>query len=250
MGHGLSVQGSYTYSKNLDSSSGTTIGDPYVNSISSSLYYWDPKLRYGLSDTNITHNLVLSYTYLLPTLSSAPFLVKAVAGGWQTGGILTIQTGQPFTPLISGDAIGENNTDAISYPDRLGGPGCQSLVTGDINNYVKVECFAPTKPVVFQGTNWLTGGNAGRNIIPGPGLGTFDISLFKNNYIKKISESFNAQFRFEAFNVLNRPNFLAPVEQGQNALFDSTGALSDGAGAIDLTTTTSRQLQVALKLIW
>jgi len=250
MGHGLSFQGSYTYSKNLDSSSGTTIGDPYVNSISSSLYYWDPKLRYGLSDTNITHNLVLSYTYLLPTLSSAPFLVKAVAGGWQTGGILTIQTGQPFTPLISGDAIGENNTDAISYPDRLGGPGCQSLVTGDINNYVKVECFAPTKPVVFQGTNWLTGGNAGRNIIPGPGLRSFDVSLFKNNYIKKISESFNAQFRFEAFNVLNRPNFLAPVEQGQNALFDSTGALSDGAGAIDLTTTTSRQLQVALKLIW
>jgi len=251
MGHGLSVQGSYTYSKNLDSSSGTTIGDPYVNSISSSLYYWDPKLRYGLSDTNITHNLVLSYTYLLPTLSSAPLLLKAVAGGWQTGGILTIQTGQPFTPLISGDAIGENNSDAISYPNRLTTPGCQSLVNpGDINNYIKIECFAPTKPVVFQGTNWLTGGNAGRNIIPGPGLRTFDVSLFKNNYIKKVSESFNAQFRFEAFNVLNRPNFLPPVDQGQNALFDSTGALSDGAGAIDLTTTTSRQLQIALKIIW
>jgi hypothetical protein len=249
VGHGLSFQGSYTFSKNLDGSSGTTIGDPYVNSISSSLYYWDPKLRYGLSDTNITHNLVLSYTYILPTLSSAPLIVKQVAGGWQTGGIVTIQTGQPMTPLISGDAIGENNTDPISYPNRLTTPGCRSLINpGNVNNYIKLECFVPTTPVVFQGTNWLTGGNAGRNIIPGPGLGTVDFSLFKNNYIKKVSESFNAQFRFEAFNVLNRPNFSPPTDN--EFLFDQTGAPIPDAGAINLTTTTSRQLQIALKIIW
>jgi hypothetical protein len=249
VGHGLSFQGSYTFSKNLDGSSGTTIGDPYVNSISSSLYYWDPKLRYGLSDTNITHNLVMSYSYILPTFSSAPSLVKAVAGGWQTGGIVTIQTGQPMTPLIAGDAIGENNTDPISYPNRLGGPGCQSLVNpGSVINYIKLQCFAPTTPVAFQGTNWLTGGNAGRNIIPGPGLGTVDVSLFKNNYIKKISESFNAQFRFEAFNILNRPNFSPPTDN--EFLFDQSGASIPDAGAINLTTTTSRQLQVAIKVIW
>ena len=249
LGHGLSFQGSYTFSKNLDGSSGTTIGDPYVNSISSSLYYWDPKLRYGLSDSNITHNFVMSYSYTLPTFSSAPSLVKAVAGGWQTGGIITIQTGQPMTPLISGDAIGENNTDPISYPDRLGGSGCQSLVNpGNVNNYIKLQCFAPTKPVLFQGTNWLTGGNAGRNIIPGPGLGTVDISLFKNNYVKRISESFNAQLRFEAFNVLNRPNFSPPTDN--EFLFDQSGAPIPDAGGIDLTTTTSRQLQVAIKIIW
>jgi len=249
VGHGLSFQGSYTFSKNLDGSSGTTIGDPYVNSISSSLYYWDPKLRYGLSDTNVTHNLVLSYTYILPTLSSAPLIVKQVAGGWQTGGIVTIQTGQPMTPLISGDAIGENNTDPISYPNRLTTPGCRSLINpGNVNNYIKLECFVPTTPVVFQGTNWLTGGNAGRNIIPGPGLGTVDFSLFKNNYIKKVSESFNAQFRFEAFNVLNRPNFSPPTDN--EFLFDQTGAPIPDAGAINLTTTTSRQLQIALKIIW
>jgi len=249
LSHGLSVQGSYTFSKNLDASSGTTIGDPYVNSISSSLYYWDPKLRYGLSDTDIRHNLVLSYTYIFPTLNSTPFLVRAIAGGWQTGGIVTIQTGQPMTALISGDAIGENNTDPISYPDRLGGPGCASLVNpGNVDNYIKLQCFAPTKPVLFNGTNWLTGGNLGRNSIPGPGLGTVDVSLFKNNYIKRISESFNAQFRFEAFNVLNRPNFAPPTDN--EFLFDQSGAAIPDAGAINLTTTTSRQLQVALKIIW
>jgi len=250
MGHGLMFQGSYTFSRNLDSASGTTIGDPYVNSISSSLYYWDPKLRYGLSDTDIRHNFVLSYTYVLPSLSSAPSLVKTVVGGWQTGGIVTIQTGQPFTPLISGDAIGENHSDAISYPDRLTGPGCQTLVNpGNLSNYIKLECFAPTKPVVFQGINWLTGGNAGRNIIPGPGLATFDFSLYKNNYIKKLSESFNAQFRFEAFNLFNRPNFAPPVPD-DNFLFDTKGAPVDGRGEINSTSTTSRQLQVAIKIIW
>ena len=72
MGHGLMVQGSYTFSRNIDTSSGTGIGDPYVNSISSSLYYWDQSCRRAPSDTNITHNFVLSYTYLIPTIASAP----------------------------------------------------------------------------------------------------------------------------------------------------------------------------------
>jgi hypothetical protein len=249
LGHGLSVQGSYTFSKNLDGSSGTTIGDPYVNSISSSLYYWNPALRYGLSDTNITHNLVVSYIWMLPTLSTSPSILRAIAGGWQTGGILTIQTGQPMTAIVSGDAIGENNTDPISYPNRLTGSGCGSLVNpGNVQHYIKTECLVFPTPIVFNGTNWLTGGNLGRNSIIGPGLGTLDFSLFKNNYVKKFSESFNAQFRFEAFNVFNRPNFAPPTDN--EFPFDQTGAPIPGFGAIDSTITTSRQLQVALKVIW
>jgi outer membrane receptor protein involved in Fe transport len=249
MGHGLMFQGSYTYSKNLTSSDGTTIGDPYVNSISSSLYYWNQKLRYGLADSNITHNFVLSYTYMLPTFTSAPSLVRAVAGGWQTGGILTLQSGQPMSLLINGDAIGEANTDPISYPNRLGGAGCQSLVNpGNVNNYIKLQCFAFPTPVTFQGTTWLSGGNAGRNIIPGPSLKSFDLSLFKNNYVKRISESFNAQFRFEAFNVLNRPNYAPPTDN--EFLFDQSGVPIPDAGAINSTLTTARQLQVALKIIF
>jgi hypothetical protein len=154
-----------------------------------------------------------------------------------------------MTALIAGDAIGENNSDALSYPNRLSTPGCQSLVNpGNVDNYIKLECFAPTTPVLFQGSYWLTGGNAGRNTIPGPGLRTLDVSLFKNNYVKRFSESFNAQFRFEAFNVFNRPNFSPPTDN--EFLFDQSGVPVDGAGAINLTTTTSRQLQVALKIIW
>lgn len=248
-GHGLTLSGSYTFSRNIDTSSGSGIGDPYVNSISSSLYYWSQALRRGLSDTNITHNFILSYMYTVPTLASASGFLKPIVEGWETGGILTVQSGQPFTPQISGDSIGENNTDPINYPDRLGGSGCQSLVNpGDVLNYIKTQCFAPAGPVSFNGSTWLRGGNAGRNTLIGPGLITFDFSLFKNNYIRRISETFNAQIRFEAFNVLNRPNFSPPTDN--QFLFDATGNPVPGAGAIDLTTTTSRQLQLALKIIF
>jgi hypothetical protein len=83
----------------------------------------------------------------------------------------------------------------------------------------------------------------------GPGLVNFDSSLFKNNYFKGISENFNAQIRFEVFNVFNRANFALPVLTNDN-IFTATGTLDPNAGVIASTVTTSRQLQLALKIIW
>ena len=82
-----------------------------------------------------------------------------------------------------------------------------------------------------------------------------DFSLFKNNYIRKISESFNVQFRAEIFNILNHPNFALPVEPDNTDILDSTGALlnppdNGTAGVITSTTTKSREIQFALKVIW
>jgi hypothetical protein len=91
-------------------------------------------------------------------------------------------------------------------------------------------------------------GNAGRNTLIGPGLFTWDFSLFKDNYIRKISESFNIQFRVEAFNIFNRANFAPPLDNA--TLFDQTGARVAGAGAIDQTVTPGRQIQLGLKVIW
>ncbi len=70
-------------------------------------------------------------------------------------------------------------------------------------------------------------GNAGRNIMVGPGLTNLDFSLFRNNFIRRISENFNAQFRVEVFNILNRPNFASPSGSGDKPttdIFNSTGA--------------------------
>jgi hypothetical protein len=72
--------------------------------------------------------------------------------------------------------------------------------------------------------------------------------MFKNNPVKRISETFNVQFRAEAFNVFNRPNFGPPITN--STILDGSGSPVQGAGALDTTTTTSRQVQFALKVVW
>ena len=149
----------------------------------------------------------------------------------------------PFTPTIGGDALGLRSTDpAIDVPDLIAGPGCASLVdSGNPAHYIKTQCFAVPRPITLRG-------HLGRNTLVGPGLMNFDFSLFKNNYLKRISDRFNAQFRAEFFNVLNHPNFAPPLDNKN--IFDSTGNRIGNAGLIDSTQTPAREIQFALKLIW
>ena len=249
--HGLMFKGSYTYSKLIDTGSGSGISDPYVNALVNFIYFWDPKLRRGLSDTDMRHNLVFSYTYNLPEPSGAHGLLKAVTGGWQTGAIFTIQSGLAFTPIIGGDgadSLGMGSTDGINWPDRV--QGCDTRNhTGDRINYINLSCYTMPATVSYNGSTWLRTGTASRNAtITGPGLVNVNFSLFKNNYIPRISETTNLQFRFEAFNIANRPNFLIPFST--NMLFNPDGTRASGAGRLSETTTTARQLQFALKLIF
>jgi hypothetical protein len=79
-------------------------------------------------------------------------------------------------------------------------------------------------------------------------LVNLDFSLFKNNYIKQVSENFNVQLRFEFFNIFNHPNFQAPIDNRD--LFDTNGNPVAGAGAVDATATTSRQIQFGMRVIW
>jgi len=168
---------------------------------------------------------------------------------------------------MDGDLLGLNNSDPFDFPARLPGPGCQSAVNpGNPNNYIKLECLGlPTAPASFAAQCApLTGAvapppsgqvycanllvSSGRNTLVGPGLVTFDMSLFKNIPIKRISETFNVQFRTEFFNILNHANFSPPTDN--NIVFDGSGAPVANAGAIDSTSTTSRQIQFALKVVW
>jgi len=240
LSRGLEVGGSYTWSKSIDSGSASLAGDPFLNSITS-LPFFDLKLSRGLSDFDIRQNFVINYTWRLPSPSSARFL-NVLAGGWELGGIYQASSGLPFTAILGGDPVGLNSSDTIEFPDRLFTPECKSLVNpGNPSNYIKTQCFAFPNPRTRLG-------NAGRNTLIGPGLSNFDFSIFKNNSIHKISENFNAQFRVEMFNVLNHPNFASPLHN--NTIFDTNANRLATAGLIDVTATTSRQIQVALKLIW
>jgi hypothetical protein len=102
--------------------------------------------------------------------------------------------------------------------------------------------------MAIPGTCMNLFGNAGRNSVVGPGLFNVDFSAVKNNHIEKISETFNLQLRAEFFNLLNHPNFQAPLNN--RLLFDQSGLPVAGAGAIDSTSTPSRQIQFGLKVIW
>ena len=102
-------------------------------------------------------------------------------------------------------------------------------------------CFVPPNPCDRSG-------NESRNTLMGPGLVDCDFSVVNNIPFKAISENFNAQFRTEFFNILNRPNFQSPNDN--RTIMDQSGNLIPFAGAITPTNTTSRQLQFALKLSW
>jgi hypothetical protein len=260
MSHGVQMQGSFTWGKSIDNNSAGVGADSFGNSLSS-LHWYDYRLTKAVSDYNVGKTLSLSTTWQVPGPKSSG-VASALLGGWEVGGIFTAHDGLPVTPLIGVNY--QNSQDPWAFPDRLTGPDCNSLVNpGKINNYIKTQCFSmPTLPSTAAGQTFYNAscdpvfafptcanlrGNAGRNIIIGPGLLNFDFSLFKNMPVKRISEKFNIQFRAEFFNVLNKPNFQAPADT--NVLFDSSGS-PQAAGVLDSMVTDSRDIQFALKFVW
>jgi hypothetical protein len=242
LSHGLQIQGSYTWAKSLDTNSesaSTAFGNSLTN-----LPMFDPRVRRGLSDFDIRHNFVANALWEIPSPHVQTKIVGWLASGWQLGEILQISSGLPFTPLIGGDPLGSLIASfPYDYPDRLALPGCNHPVnTGNPNHYINTACFAVPSPV-----NRL--GDAGRNVAVGPGLLNLDTSLFKNNRIQRISETFNVQFRAELFNVLNHSNF-SPPNSTNIQIFSQNLTPIASAGALTATSTTSRQIQFAIKIVW
>jgi len=272
LSHGFQVQGSFTWSKSIDTSSATLAGDAFGNSIASPQFFFKPGLSRGLSDFSVGRTLVLNGIWQIPTSKSLSGPVRTFADGWQLGMIFTAHDGVPFTPTFGtgDDPAGSLSSDDFAFPSRLGGPGCSSLVNpGNVNAYIKTECFTvplapsqaffdancdPAPPTVGQALApgdlrcFNLRGNAGRNILIGPGTAELDFSVFKNIRFQKISENFNVQFRAEIFNVLNHANFAPPTLPDSTDIFASDG--STAGGFLDKTTTTAREIQFGVKIIF
>jgi hypothetical protein len=231
---------SYTWAKSIDTSSASVAGNQFLNSVFN-LPWFDTSVNRGLSDFDIRHNGVFNAIWQVPSPRDADG-VRWLVSGWQVGGIYQVSSGLPFTPMIGGNPLGLQTAYPFDFPDRVFGAGCESAVNpGNPVNYIRTPCFSFPTPA----TRMV---NAGLNSLIGPGLSNFDLSLFKNNYIKRISDSFNIQFRAEFFNVLNHTNFSPPVVN--NDFYAANGAAVTTAGLITTTSTSSRQLQFALKIIW
>jgi len=171
-----------------------------------------------------------------------------VLGGWQLGGIVTLASGVPETLQLgfdncrcwSGEIFGRSDTD--NRPDLKPGGNDNPVLSGgrEPAKYFDRDQFV-AGPEGFHGRN-------GRNTLRIPGVAQFDFSLIKNT---RLTEQTNLQFRAEFFNILNRANFSDPGVK----LFSGTSAAnarSTGAtaGRITTTTTTSRQVQLALKILF
>ena len=279
MSHGIQLQGSFTWGKSIDTSSGVVAGDPFSNSISSLNWFDLKRLTRALSDFDVRRTFVVNGLWQVPSPKSVSGPLAWAASGWQLGGVFKANDGVPFSALFGtgGDPMGTLSSDDYAFPNRL--TGCNPINLNFKNSpsglplYVNAgqvpgipQCFAvatapspaffnqncdPTfgNPALLQCFNLR--GNSGRNIMIGPGLMNLDFSVFKNNPIKRISENFNIQFRAEFFNILNRANFNVPdLGNGNDDIFDGTGAVNPSAGLLTSTTTDPREIQFALKIIW
>jgi hypothetical protein len=278
MSHGVQLQGSFTWGKSIDNNSGVIAGDNFSQAISS-LNWWNLRLTRGLSDFNVGRTLVVNGLWQVraPQLASGP--LNWAVSGWQLGGIFRVNDGVPFSALFGtgGDPTGSLSSDDYAFPNRV--PGCNPINTNFRNSptgfpiYVNSNCFTlPTAPsMAFWQANCDTTsgifgpsgttepfpvcfnlrGNSGRNIMIGPGLMNLDFSIIKDNYIKRISESFNIQFRAEFFNILNRANFGVPdLGNGNDDIFGATGTVNPTGGLLTTTSTDPREIQFALKIVW
>jgi Carboxypeptidase regulatory-like domain/TonB dependent receptor/TonB-dependent Receptor Plug Domain len=279
LNHGFQIQGSFTWQKSIDNNSGVIAGDQFSNSISS-MDWFDLHLSRGLSDYNVGRTLVINATWLVPSIKSLSGPLAWGLNGWQLSAVFKANDGVPFSALFGAqgpDPRGTLSSDDYAYPSGVA--GCNPIDLNFRNDpggplYVnpKTSCFTvpqapnqafwnancdPAPPSV--GAPLATGdlscynlrGNVGRNTLIGPGLTNLDFSVFKNNYIKRISESFNVQFRAELFNIMNHANFNVPsLGDGNTNMLNGDGTVNGSAGLLTQTTTDPREIQFAIKVIW
>ena len=219
---GLFFLGNYQFSKNIDNNSGEVEANDTA-------FRWNKKLDRGLSRYNQTHRAVISYGYELPFgrgkhwVTSGP--AAYVLGNWQVQGIITLLSGFPFTPT------GPSVCSCGSYvPQRVNAvkPGFGNISNPTPTHWFDVTAFA-LPPNGFQG-------NAGRNVIIGPGFKTVDFSVSKNF---PLAERAKLQYRAEFFNILNHPNFGFPDANISNVTAGVIGSAYDG-----------RDIQMGLRLEW
>ncbi len=200
MTKGLQFQVSYTYSHALDNASSASLGSQNQGDFRDQR---NPGLEYGNADFDVRHRFVLSYVYELPFGRGKPLggnvsgLLNQIIGNWQVAGITTASTGNWFTPTDIATNLSNSDGGGTVFnaarPDVVGNPNGHPCLPGTLFN----TCAFATN------TTLGTSGNAGRNIIRGPGFHNWDISIFKSIPLR---EQMRFEFRAEFFNAFNHFN--------------------------------------------
>jgi hypothetical protein len=246
--HGLQYELAYTFAHALDNASSASLGSVNNGDFQDQRY---PNQNYGNADFDVRQRLVFSYLYDLPFGRGRTFgkdasgVVNQIIGDWQMTGVLSAATGNYYTATdindvsVSGSDCGGTVGYYCSRPARVGNPNTKPCIPGTLFNTCAFADDNTNPGIVPLGTF----GNAGRNIIEGPGYTTWDTSLVKQF---AITEQKHLEFRAEFFNVLNHVNYLfgqfgaisaepTPLEMGQSGF------------GYPLAARAPRQIQVALK---
>ncbi len=232
--HGLQIRGVYTFSKSLDDGTAwnSSVG---ANAPGFVMFPLQPKWDWGPSNTDVRQLASINGSYELPFGKHWRGWSEKLVSGWSLGAIESLQSGFPFTPQLGYNPTGNGdsrNPVRPSWNPAFSG----SVITGGPNQYFN--------PAAFVAPATGTYGNAGRNTLVGPGVAELDASLLKTT---TLSERTRLQFRAEFFNLTNRANFGTP----NAVVFTSASTVpSPTAGVITGTSTTSRQIQFGLKLLW
>jgi hypothetical protein len=192
--HRLTLLSNYAWSKQIDIFYGTS-AEAGINPIGGQ---WHPEWSRGPSDANHTHRLLINVNYDIPYVQTWKGVTKAFLGGWQVNTIATFESGAPNT-------VFNGSTSSFDYMGDVPIRTCNgNLSRGDRSflHYFNTSCFqdppaGPTGIAVMRG-------NAGRNIIVGPGINNWDLALIKSISLR---ESKTLQFRAEAFNAFNHPQW-------------------------------------------
>jgi len=232
--HGFQLRGVYTFSKSLDDGTAwnSSVG---ANAPGFVMFPLNPKWDWGPSTSDVRNLASLNGTYELPLGKGLRGWASKLASGWSVSAIETLQSGFPFTAQLGYNPTGNGdsrNPVRPSYNPAFSG----AIVLGGPNRYFNPAAFV----VPATGTY----GNVGRDTLTGPGLAELDASLVKTT---PLSDRARLQFRAEFFNLANRANFGTP----NAVVFTSASTVpSPTAGVITATSTTSRQIQFGLKLLW
>ncbi len=255
LANGLAFRANYTYARNLDD------GSAWNTSVSANTpafvsYPNNPALDWGPAATDLRHIAAINASYDLPfgknhlLLTDASPIVNSAVSGWTLSSIATLESGFPFSPQLGYNPTGSGDS---RNPVR---PNVNSAFTGlryTVGSTAQrvAQYF---NPAAFSAPAYGTVGNAGRDLLTGPGYNDLDLSLTK---VTPLGESARLQFRAEFFNILNHTNLGTPSEtvfsagptQGTAANQTTAQAFSPTAGVVTSAATT-RQIQLGLKLLF
>jgi hypothetical protein len=249
--HGFQFQSSYTVSKSTDDSSTWTGGSDFSVADRNG-YRHNPD--HGLSGFDVRQSWVSNFVVDLPGRNLTGAAGKAL-GGWSLSSIIRLNSGHPFTLSSQTPTLGANSfrfVDGAQVEQASGSNQRQVNAQNpdqyyEISNYQLPACWStPGSCPQASGLQGSFQGNIGKNHIISPGVANVDITFMKETSLRMLGEAGGVQFRWELFNLLNRPNFGLPATQ----IFQRTGVVTAGAGQITTTRTSAREMQFALRMVF